>query len=472
MSVCAQTSGGFDNPSAAQDNPSVKKFRTHVQHMLARQQVNTRSKTTGLTERVIAESIYDVYSNPAPYMSDSTIYKYSGVNGSNFNFNFMEFNSYYSLDFSPFDYPYDWSVLSVMADTVKHLSKDSATGPLLVDEVTTATFNNNKNLTSYKEFYYYLGVPDGSTVFHQSYDSQGNISKLVGLLDLGGGLDSFVKAVFNYNAQGKIMQDSVFQYTNNQWVLSAVIDFTYDGSGNITTVSLSAAGATSWSVVDKYENTFYPDNKLKTSISYSLTGTTLEPTLKDTFGYANNSAFATLQSEYMWDNGIWVPMYQMLKHLNAQGLPDTVYQNGYNNSANTWMPFLKTHYTYTTYSNPQLGTDYTFDGVSWSLLSHRHYYYEVYNDPTSVQHITTQQNVRVYPNPATSEINVKFEDGVGRKVTLELVNAAGQRVYRATQHMMQESMKVSIQSLTPGLYWLTVRNENGELMFRETVVKK
>src|SRR5690606_5796876 len=67
-------------------------FHAHVMQLLKNQQAATAQKPTAIKERVIAQSVSD--SNM--FLEDSTVIKYSGTNGSRFDYNFMSYRYGYS----------------------------------------------------------------------------------------------------------------------------------------------------------------------------------------------------------------------------------------------------------------------------------------------------------------------------------------------------------------------------------------
>jgi hypothetical protein len=465
-SLNAQTS----NPYIKDENARASAFRKHMSMMLDRQQADAKMKTTVLTERIIARSGYELNTSTVPNIFDSIHYVYSGTNGSKFNFNYMDFDNFFAPDFGPFDYPYDMSTLPVMADSVRFWSKDSATGPLVLDELTTAAFNTNKKLTSSGDYYFDMGMPDGADVYYHSYDAQGRLTTITGLYDGGSGLDSSNKIVFYYNAQGQHYRDSVYEYDNGQWKTAGVINYAFDAAGNITNVTIDVMILSTWTTVAKYDNTFYSNNKLQISTEYYFSGVSLLPGTKDSFGYANNSVFATFQEEYAINNGLWEPQFRSTKHLNAQSLPDTILFEVYNN--NNWMAAQRDVYTYTSYGNPQEKHVYNANGTTWDLSIIRHFYYEIYNDPNNVQDLAEQERMNVYPNPVSNELNISWANGSGKKVSLELINATGQRTFTKSVTWKEDHETISVQQLAPGMYWLAVKDEAGNVVFRQGVVKQ
>jgi hypothetical protein len=385
----------------------------------------------------------------------------------------MDFSSATDAELSVFAYPYDWSEVAVMADTTKYLTKDSATAPMMLNGLTATTFNADKKIVSSSDYYYYMGAPYGTDLTYRTYDAQGNITQMFFLSDSGMGPDSVSRMVFYYNAQGRLDRDSLFEYDNGQWVPMGLLSYAYDGAGNITSLTLDGAFmTTNWTTMSQYVNTFYNDNKLKTSTSYEFNGSALEATAKDSLGYGSNSPMVTYHASYEWYNNIWEPVYRVTKHMNAQGLPDTVTTSFYDSPLSTWLDFQRAVYSYTAYGNPEQGKEYFSDATSWSLNRIYNFYYEIYNDLNSVSNVPALQEMTVYPNPATSEINIRWKEGNGKKVTMEMVNAAGQQMMSAAINWKSDSQVIPVQALTPGMYWLTVRNEAGAVIFRQAVVKQ
>src|SRR5699024_946112 len=106
--------------------------------------------------------------------------------------------------------------------------------------------------------------------------------------------------------------------------------------------------------------------------------------------------------------------------------------------------FNKTHYTYTGFGNPQQGNGYYFNGTSWAPGNVLHFYYEGYNDPTSVPGFKQQARIKVYPNPATTELKLHWNEGKGHKVNLSLVNASGQQVYKEAFEWKEADKTISV----------------------------
>ena len=458
-----------------QENARAKNFRNYVNFMLSKQDAKAHQKTTGLAERVSAESTYDVLSNLPNNLFDTTKYYYSGDNGSKYDFNSLQFRAYTGWRVEILSYPYDWSLMPVMADSMKLWGKNNSTGSLVPITERTATFNTDKTVafSSYKHFY--IGVPIADRVFIiNSYNSQGNISQVLYLSEAGTGFDSLSKTTFHYNSQGRLYRDSVFDYLNNQWLPTGMLNYGYDAAGNISTLTYDAEDSTTstWMTLLKYKNTFYNDNKIKTSTVSAFNGTQFEGAYKDSIGYASNSSILAYFISYSMNNSVWTPIGFRTQHLNAQGLPDTVITSHYNGFTNSMYEYNMLTYEYTGYGNPQLVKSYFKNGTAWNVRQIKNFYYEIHNDPNNVKTIPAQEEITVYPNPAGNQVNISWKEGRGQKLSFQIVNTAGQNLISASVRLEGESMAIPVEALAPGMYWLIARNEAGAVICKQAILKQ
>jgi aminopeptidase N len=75
---------------------------------------------------------------------------------------------------------------------------------------------------------------------------------------------------------------------------------------------------------------------------------------------------------------------------------------------------------------------------------------------TAINRNTEKEKIVLYPNPATTVINVQFNGMDGEK-NLQLLDAKGNRILNANTNNRQYSLDVS--ALTPGIYYLLVHHE-------------
>ncbi len=79
------------------------------------------------------------------------------------------------------------------------------------------------------------------------------------------------------------------------------------------------------------------------------------------------------------------------------------------------------------------------------------------NKPTSVIDNSLANQVSVFPNPATENINIELTDLIGEQVNI--FNSLGQKV--ATHKLDQTSTSIPVNNLSPGIYILNIQTDKG-----------
>lgn len=75
--------------------------------------------------------------------------------------------------------------------------------------------------------------------------------------------------------------------------------------------------------------------------------------------------------------------------------------------------------------------------------------------PTSVPELAAQNNVALFPNPATNTLTIKMDDGAYSSCTIS--NTMGQVVMQ--QQLNSKQTNIAISSLPPGMYYVTLYGE-------------
>ncbi len=91
---------------------------------------------------------------------------------------------------------------------------------------------------------------------------------------------------------------------------------------------------------------------------------------------------------------------------------------------------------------------------------------------TGFEDITQEKNISVYPNPATSFINVSLNNSSGTNTNLRLLNMNGQLVYSANNLNIAQNgeLRISTDQLQKGIYNLVLTDTNNT--YSEKVVIK
>jgi hypothetical protein len=92
---------------------------------------------------------------------------------------------------------------------------------------------------------------------------------------------------------------------------------------------------------------------------------------------------------------------------------------------------------------------------------------------TGVANVDALENFNVYPNPATSVVNISGTLSTTEDIQIRLVNALGQVVYSKKMHAQSNSLSeaINVESLSAGVYMLDI-SSNQERTSRRIVVSR
>jgi len=92
--------------------------------------------------------------------------------------------------------------------------------------------------------------------------------------------------------------------------------------------------------------------------------------------------------------------------------------------------------------------------------------YEVtIDDCTGIKEIESGQ-VKVYPNPATNQVNIEFVLSEPAAILVRVMNQIGQLVYQSTENMQEgnQLITVELENLSKGFYTIQLKNAEGSSM--------
>jgi extracellular elastinolytic metalloproteinase len=84
----------------------------------------------------------------------------------------------------------------------------------------------------------------------------------------------------------------------------------------------------------------------------------------------------------------------------------------------------------------------------------------IFGMPTSTEEVAAELPLRVFPNPASSRLQVRFGEEMSGALQLSLVNLAGQRVL-AEQFPATQQVELRVDQLPAGIYFLQVQSDTG-----------
>lgn len=92
-----------------------------------------------------------------------------------------------------------------------------------------------------------------------------------------------------------------------------------------------------------------------------------------------------------------------------------------------------------------------------------------YSDTTSIEFLKiTDQGFRIYPNPATDQTEVVFQNQRSETHELEIFSLTGRLVHRITT--IQNTIPIDTHSFSPGYYLIRLTNSNNQQTFTEKLI--
>lgn len=472
------------NSLFAQSNKLMRQPAKHNQvlnGLLQMQSANkVAMKTTGIRERVIAQSTHD---STSASLNDSVNLKYGPNRGSIYDYNTMNYPYNYPYCNPPmFNYAGTFTTPQVLFDTLCHWTVDPNTLVYGYYETDLAGYDAIENLTNYKALYAdSTSSPHPNLICANNFNAAHLIDTAYASNWMSGIVDSSLKQYFTYNTSNKLIKDSMYELHLGVWRIVSKAFYTYDVSNNLIQIDCYENTTDSSFLLPlpeqlKYVNTYDVSNRLLTVLDSTFDGTSLAQNKKDTFAYTGAYPFHTSWKQYQWDaiNHYWAPMFYMTKHLNGSSLPDTVNIKSFDSLLNAWVPQTMDLIHYNTSNDPDTLKDYEYNySTGFTTPKFRTiYYYQTYVNAGNHIIYANNNQVKVFPNPATNTITISQLDvPENSAVSITMLNMNGQMVSRESMPWHSET-QISIHDLASGIYWLVIQDGTGHLLHRQEVVKE
>ncbi len=92
--------------------------------------------------------------------------------------------------------------------------------------------------------------------------------------------------------------------------------------------------------------------------------------------------------------------------------------------------------------------------------------FEFTNNAVSVNEVESLNNINIYPNPASSSINVSAQN----LTNIKIYNAVGQLIY--AEDATSDNVRIDTQNWTNGFYYVTVETADGNNVSQKVIVNK
>jgi len=97
----------------------------------------------------------------------------------------------------------------------------------------------------------------------------------------------------------------------------------------------------------------------------------------------------------------------------------------------------------------------------------------VVTNSTGISAIDKNNGVTIFPNPASSEVNITFGYNMSETTTIEMTDVTGRLVKTASVEnpMQGQTIQLDVNELNAGTYFISVKNKNNKLVSKLTLTK-
>jgi hypothetical protein len=440
------------------------KSRNYILGVLKAQTGNTAQKPTGTKQRVTAQS-----SNGDGDL-DSMTYRYSGVNGSVYDYNKLGYNEDFELGYAPmYMDPSDVSnPMDLLADSIS--SYEDGTWYL----TERAFYRPDKKIDSlHIRSENIPGPGPGVSAVGRRYNTYNaggllTASCYLNSTDNGATFDTTSKAFFVYNAAGtKILSDTVMRNSGSGWDNTQVRVYHYNANNKLDTLTsydlfMSATN------VSRDIHDYYNDGRIRKIEHYYLSTSGWESTYMDTLGYTPGADYVTYwESRTIYNSQEFRDL--TLQYPGTGGLPDSTI-NSSKVDNDPWEMDSKLKYTYNSFDNPEKISFFSMFEGQEEPEGQMMFYYETYEEGLSIKPLADNNNFSVYPNPFTGNLSIDWKGAKANEdVTLRIVNILGQQVFQSAVQLRNGTNTVQLPEVNAGNYVLLIQGKDGKTWSQKLV---
>lgn len=256
------------------------------------------------------------------------------------------------------------------------------------------------------------------------------------------------KNEYSYNAAGQEISGVYFIWADSisNWVCHSKFETAYDEHENVTMHSQFKWDYNNkkWTGLYKYTNTFNQEGNISQFTCYK-------------WDEANDQWIQSFTDDLITGAG-YKELYIILSMITTD-------YDDYTSTVLTTL-FGFSDVTYDTEGNKTMETDYVLNKTSKDpeLSSKTYYYFSVHN--TNGVNQVTNNNIKIYPNPANEVIQI--ESTSNSAAVCRIFNNNGQLIN--TWQVVQGKHTYNIQNLKPGMYHVQLQSNEGVITYK--LIKK
>lgn len=429
-------------------NTKQAKIQTFRENILKTIPINTggSNKTTGIYWRVASAGNY-AFDGTSLAPSDSSRYIYSNARGSAFSS---------SSDLVLEDYGLE---AEVMFDTAYKFQNNGS--GLEFSNRYLGAFNSKNERTAFTVQMPGVGGITNSNEHRADLDANGNITKetyytwnVSSSQWVASGATEHM-----YNGQNQRVKDSSYSISTTGNTPISMSIYTYDSNGDQEHMLMLMWNGSGFDSSRQAFSTYTNNQVVSVTEQYYDNNQWINSSF-DTTGY--NTAGIYNYNEYReWDtaNKEWVNVDLETRIIDSKDLPVSAAISEWDNGTKQWNKVADAELTYNNNDLPiRLDVFIYLGGIKLpSPYYISNIYYEHYFD-VGIDETTTQEKLNVYPNPASSTINVVLDGR--RDASITLVNMTGQTLRSLNLATNTQNAVIDITGVPAGNYILNLTSSN------------
>lgn len=447
------------------------------------------SKSAGLRQIAVAHLPFNGTSFVA---SDSTFFTYSGTRNTDlYGNNLFDTRTYMvvnSITKIYDNYQKDINTYDANDNVTSSTNQlwDLATNSYVNSMLKINTYDVNKNnITSiYQYWNTTAGVWINSTKILNTYDANNNLVQFIYQIwnvTTSSWQNNYTE-IYSYDANNNKLSilNQNWNTTSNSWDNNYRVTFTYNTSNKLTTQLNENWITGSWVNFYFQTNTYDINNNLSNNLTQQWnTSTNSWDNLNQSYYQYNNSNLDTLNINQNWNGTSWKNSERYFKTYNQSSntLFERIWQP-WDTINNVFINKSKATYTYNIFNQITsiLQVSWNPSGFwepySWNYDGLYKYYYEP--NQTGIENANISSgNIRVFPNPTTNNLNITLNAQDLSNSFITIFNSQGILMkHWAIGNQSNYNTTISTQSLSPGNYFILVKDENGKQLTQSFIVSK
>lgn len=270
---------------------------------------------------------------------------------------------------------------------------------------------------------------------------------------------------YTYNSDDLVDTFLSQRWISTEWRSDQRYEHAYDIDGNITERKRAVWDMlqSSWRYIDRLLYTYNSEGRVTELLkqSWNVVGSSWHDSKRTVYTYDVDGLLVQELNEN-YQNQVWVPYSRILHTNNGNGNQVKSETQQWNSQTMQWVGLWEFNYEYNTDNTlHQRVTRIMVDSV-WVNDHRETYYYDMHQQVEE----TGQEQLLIYPNPATDHITITMSGG-GPSHT-QIYDSQGRIV--ATQVGLGKTAVVDVRHLSSGTYF--IRIEQGVNLFSGAFVKE